>query len=414
MLMFFIVVGLFAAYKVPYEPKQRLLVIMVGGFRPDYVTRDQGNLIGFPRMRYEGVRAESVIPVFPSDSYPNWYSAATGLYPESTGIFHRRFFNRTTNDLLIPKIEPIWARAIRKGLNATVLYWDGCQLDFLDDASKAPRDKKMGILTCVPIKEDWNSSSVFREFTRTLYSILDDFVRDRTSLAMIYYPIIDVIGHKYGPDSEETFNAVRDFDLIIYNLLNHLDRRQLQSSANVYVLSDHGMSTPKHKIKLGNYVNLHEVKVLIGDRYARGKGTFAMITPHNQSFTDVIYNSLHGQEIEGLHVYLKEEVPFGFHVKHNDQVWPIIIRAHPDYYIDATEHPDLKDMEPVGFHGYFSHEFDEMRGIMYAVGPKFKRSFKGGHIEQVDHYQLFCHIMKIRAKPNNGSWVRVRDFIETY
>ena len=80
LLLFFVVVALFAFYKVPYEPKQRLLVLMLGGFRHDYVTRDQANLIGFPRLRMEGVKAKYLIPVFPSDSYPNWFTVTTGLY----------------------------------------------------------------------------------------------------------------------------------------------------------------------------------------------------------------------------------------------------------------------------------------------------------------------------------------------
>jgi len=416
LIAFFIVVALFATYKVPYEPKQRLLVLMIGGFRHDYVIRDQANLIGFPRLRVEGVRAEYLTPVFPSDSYPNWYTAATGLYPESTGIFNRKFFNRTTKELYIPKIEPVWTRAMRKGLNSTVLYWDGCQLDFLENKTSPGQAKKLGTLTCIPNKDDWDSNTIFRDFTRILYSILDDFVKDRTSLAMVYYPIIDMVGHRFGPDSNETINAVRDIDLIIYNLLNQLDRRQLTRSANVYVLSDHGMSAPKHRILLENYVNLHEVKIWIGDLYARGKGTFGMILPHNPNHTESIYHYLHAQEIEGLHVYKKEDIPFGFHVKYSDKIGPIVIRAHPDYYIDATNYTetDTKTEGAIGFHGYFPHEFDDMNGIMYAVGPSFRRGFRGGPIEQVDHYQLFCHVMRIRAKPNNGSWVRVRDFIETY
>lgn len=80
LFLFFVVVALFAVYKVPYEPKQRLLVLMLGGFRHDYVLRDQSSLIGFPRLQMEGVRAEHLIPAFPSDSYPNWFTAATGLH----------------------------------------------------------------------------------------------------------------------------------------------------------------------------------------------------------------------------------------------------------------------------------------------------------------------------------------------
>lgn len=94
LLLFFVVVALFAVYKVPYEPKQRLLVIMLGGFRHDYVTRDQANLIGFPRLRMEGVKAKYLIPVFPSDSYPNWFTVVTGLYVSRKLILFHIFIQK--------------------------------------------------------------------------------------------------------------------------------------------------------------------------------------------------------------------------------------------------------------------------------------------------------------------------------
>lgn len=315
-------------------------------------------------------------------------------------------------------IEPIWTRAIRKGFNATVLYWDGCQINFVPpDLLNRTRSVKLGNLTCIPHKDDWNSPDMFHSFTRTLYSLLDDFAKDRLTLAMVHYPLIDTLGHKYGPDSNETIRAVREIDMLIYNLLNQRDRRSLQKTTNIYVLSDHGMSYPTNEIKLREYVDMSRVKVSIGDLYAKGRGTFGMIWPIDEKETDQIYDSLHGQEIEGLHVYLKEEIPFGFHVKLNKDVWPIMIRAHPGYYIDALDEtePRGRQRKPrIGFHGYFPDEFHDMYGIMYAAGPSFRKGFIGGPLYQVDHYQLFCHMLKIRARPNNGTWAHVRDLIETY
>lgn len=432
LIVFFIVVALFATYKVPYEPKQKLLILMIGGFRHDYFSRDASSLIGFSRLRLEGASAHYLMPVFPSDSYPNWYTAATGLYPEKHGIVNRKFYDRETGQLHVDNLEPIWTQAVARGINTTVLYWDGCQLPFnvtsdreVSSSLSSSKIKssavngKSGALTCEPVRHDWNSSHILREFTRTLYSVLDDFAKDRTTLALVYYPQVDYVGHKYGPDSLETVNAVRDIDLIIYNLLNQIERRSLTKSTNLYVLSDHGMSAPSRAIKLEHYVNLAEVKVSIGDRFAKGKGTFGMIQPHNSSRVEFIYNSLFGQDIEGLNVYLKENIPFGFHVKYLHKLWPIVIRADPDYYIDATDHATSEAVsdnaiDAIGFHGYFPQEFEDMRGMTHALGPVFRRGYKGGHIEQVDHYQLWCHVLKMRAKPNNGSWARVRDFIETY
>lgn len=55
---------------------QKLIVILADGIRHDYVN--QPNLVGFPRMAKNGARAQYVQPIFPANSYPNWYTIVTG------------------------------------------------------------------------------------------------------------------------------------------------------------------------------------------------------------------------------------------------------------------------------------------------------------------------------------------------
>ncbi len=53
----------------------KLILILLDGFRWDYF---QPNHVGFHQMFQEGVKAEYLQPVFPSVSYTNYYSIATG------------------------------------------------------------------------------------------------------------------------------------------------------------------------------------------------------------------------------------------------------------------------------------------------------------------------------------------------
>ena len=41
----------------------------------------------------DGVRAEGLIPVFVSKTFPNHYSIATGLYPENHGLIGNHFYD---------------------------------------------------------------------------------------------------------------------------------------------------------------------------------------------------------------------------------------------------------------------------------------------------------------------------------
>ena len=58
----------------------RLLLILLDGFRWDYLEQDGHMLPGFQSILLQGVQAEYMIPVYPTLSYPNYYSIMTGQF----------------------------------------------------------------------------------------------------------------------------------------------------------------------------------------------------------------------------------------------------------------------------------------------------------------------------------------------
>ncbi|MBK8391657.1 MAG: alkaline phosphatase family protein [Saprospiraceae bacterium] len=69
--------------------KPYVVLISLDGFRWDYVEKYQPpHLTNFIK---NGVQAESLIPSFPSKTFPNHYSIATGLYPENHRIIGNAF-----------------------------------------------------------------------------------------------------------------------------------------------------------------------------------------------------------------------------------------------------------------------------------------------------------------------------------
>ena len=60
--------------------KPYLILISLDGFRWDYAEKYKPpHLSNFIKG---GVKAESLIPCFPSKTFPNHYSIATGMYPD--------------------------------------------------------------------------------------------------------------------------------------------------------------------------------------------------------------------------------------------------------------------------------------------------------------------------------------------
>jgi hypothetical protein len=109
--------------KSPY-----MIFISADGFRYDYAEKYKAkNLL---KQANEGVKATSMIPVFPSSTGPNHYSLVTGLYPVHNGIIGNSFYDPVrkklkdgTNTWL--KNDPIWISAEKQGMVTASLGFIG-------------------------------------------------------------------------------------------------------------------------------------------------------------------------------------------------------------------------------------------------------------------------------------------------
>lgn len=82
-----------------------------------------------------------------------------------------------------------------------------------------------------------------RIFSPTAESLVSNLVKvmerpNRPNLVVVYYPDVDVLGHKYGPDSPEQLQAIQNFA----SLLTELCRSAITDSGKMILLltADHG------------------------------------------------------------------------------------------------------------------------------------------------------------------------------
>jgi len=118
------------------ENKGRATVILsLDGFRWDYPLKTcTPNL---DKMAREGVKAVSLIPSFPSKTFPNHYTIATGLVPDHHGLVNNSFYDTVLKKSYSignkdarfnPKFyggEPIWVTAAKQGVLTASFYWVG-------------------------------------------------------------------------------------------------------------------------------------------------------------------------------------------------------------------------------------------------------------------------------------------------
>jgi predicted AlkP superfamily pyrophosphatase or phosphodiesterase len=87
--------------------------------------------------RYLGKKG--MYPSYPSITFPNHYTIATGLYPSHTGIVDNVFYDPHDEKYIIgtPSIldgswykgEPLWSLAEKQGMLAASLFWVGSESD---------------------------------------------------------------------------------------------------------------------------------------------------------------------------------------------------------------------------------------------------------------------------------------------
>lgn len=88
-----------------------VILVSIDGFRPDYLKRNDTPTLN--ELAADGVRAQSMKPAFPTLTFPNHYTLATGLYPDHHGIVNNRFVDPETGAAFVYKerdavSDPAW------------------------------------------------------------------------------------------------------------------------------------------------------------------------------------------------------------------------------------------------------------------------------------------------------------------
>ena len=119
------------------SPAPRVLVLAsLDGFRAAYL--DRGVTPNLAALARRGVRARRMISSFPSKTFPNHYSIATGLYPGHHGIVANHVWDAALGAFSMDNRkavqdgrwwggEPIWITAERSGLRTAPLFWPGTE-----------------------------------------------------------------------------------------------------------------------------------------------------------------------------------------------------------------------------------------------------------------------------------------------
>ena len=362
-----------------------IVLVSIDGFRWDYP--DQFATPAIDRLIANGVRAHSLRPVYPTVTFPNHYSIATGLNPSNHGIVANAFPSRdglrwySLNDRAAVRDgswyggEPVWVAAEASGLVAATYFFVGSEAEIagIRPTYWEPFDAGVPGATRVDQVLQW-------------LNMPDE---TRPHLITLYFGSIDSTGHEFGPGSVQIEAEVAAVDQLIGQLLDGIDQSPVSQETYVILVSDHGMSTHipgSTDLVLTDVVDLTDISVVGGTSYAFLY--FDQEDPNRAAgIRDAINSSWqHGQ------AWLRDDAPAGWAITPTSRFPDVIVQADDRYRV-ARDPARLAQL-PVGLHGW-APGFPDMDGVFIASGPRLPRGVAVDAASVLDVYPLLLEILEI-------------------
>jgi alkaline phosphatase D len=382
-----ICLGLIPVHDVWAQQKPYVIMISFDGFRWDYP--EKAGLKTFDSLATVGVKAAFLKPAFPSVTFPNHYTMATGLYPDHHGIVANNFYDpvlgkrysignrKAVEDSSFYGGEPIWVTAEKQGIRTASFFWVG---------SEAP---VKGIQPSFWKK--YQEKTSFSDRVDTVLTWLSLPENQRPHLILFYYHEPDASGHNLGPESEEIKPVLQDLDRKLSGFIQKLKTLSYFPEINLIVTADHGMqTTPEDKaILLTDYLD--------PGLFDRIEGSSPVLLFKAKSGKmDEAYQAL--LKTPHVQVWKSAMVPEKFHYGKNPRRLDFVMLADSAWtLIRDSGYPKSK-----GAHGYDPDNMN-MRAIFYAAGPAFKQGYRSEGFNDIDLYQLISRILGFRPAEVDGT-----------
>jgi predicted AlkP superfamily pyrophosphatase or phosphodiesterase len=364
-----------------------LVLISIDGFSWDYMSLYPTPALD--RIAGSGVRAESLRPVFPSLTFPNHYSIATGLYPSEHGIVHNHFPDETRDewyhlwdrssveDARWYGGEPIWVTVEKSGLVSAAYYFVGTEAAIRGvspshwhsfDASVPGSDRVAQVI-------DWLNWPAER----------------RPRLITLYFEHVDTAGHNFGRGSPELAAAVAEVDTNIGRLLDAIAGMDLAGEVYVLVVSDHGQANyvnPEATFVLRDHIDLEGLDVTAGGAYA----WIYQQQPDPERALE-IRDTINEAWAHG-HAVLRDEAPTEWRIDDSPRFPEVFVVPELGYGVVAEQ--EAVQRLKKGDHGWDPSN-KAMHGIFLASGPALPRGVTIGQVSVVEIYPLLLELLQIDA-----------------
>jgi predicted AlkP superfamily pyrophosphatase or phosphodiesterase len=395
----FLLLIIFLSELVPtysQEKDQYVILISLDGYRYDYTQRFQPENIS--RFIKNGTAAESLIPSFPSKTFPNHYTIATGMKPENHGLVDNAFYEPEKEQVYVINNReivqdgywyggtPLWVLAQQHGLIAASYFFVG---------TEAP---VQGIQPTYFYNYDAEVTNLTR--ISKVFEWLELPEEERPRLITLYFSDMDDIGHRYGPDNNKQIGSkLWKLDRELGSLFEGL--KSLDLDINVFLVSDHGMTNiPKE-----NLLNLDHITEGI-DAKVVNNGALAHLYLNNPLDIEEVYLKINAKEGPFKAVKVKDQEYYRNFKNYPNRLGDILVIPDLGFYLATTvgmvgyqNRSAMFKTNVFGEHG-FSPGYKDMHGIFYANGPKIKEGLVINSFQNIHIYPLICQILDLPIPEN--------------
>ncbi|XP_069051016.1 autotaxin isoform X4 [Lepisosteus oculatus] len=383
-----------------------LILVSVDGFRASYMKKGNTVIPNIDKLRTCGTHAPYMRPMYPTKTYPNLYTLATGLYPESHGIIgnsmHDPVFDANFNFRGREKLnhrwwggQPIWITSVKQGVKAGTFFWP----------------------VVIPLER--------RVLTILHWLHLPD--NERPYVYAFHSEQPDIFGHRLGPLSSELNNPLKEIDRVVGQLMDGLKQMKLHRCVNVILVGDHGMEEANcdRTEFLSSYLpNVDDIILIPGSL-----GRIRSRSPNNSKYDPkaIVANLTCKKADQHFKPYLKQHLPKRLHYANNRRIedihllverkWHVardMLESSIKNHLEPCSHLDYSLRKPAegkkhpgkcafyGDHGY-DNKINSMQTIFLAYGPTFKYKTKVPPFENIELYNVMCDLLGLKPAPNNGT-----------
>ena len=388
----------------PAVAKPIVILVSIDGWRADYFARF--NPKNLRRLAASGVRAEGLIPQFPSKTFPNHYTLVTGLRLPHHGIVSNNMVDpelpgrfsmanrEVTKDPRWWAGEPFWNTVERQGGVAAAMFWPGSEtaINGRQPTFWMPFDDTLPHEARIARLLEWLALPEGRQ----------------PSFLTLYFSDVDTTGHRYGPDSAEVRAAAAAVDASIGRLIAGVASAGLASRVNFVVVSDHGMArvTKDRVIVLDDFIDPQTVDVL-------DWSPVLALAPRDGD-VERLYRALKGRH-PAFDVYRSSEIPAEYGPLAGHPPVPPVVGIAKEGYAIASRREFEHWNEPGtpltnGNHGYDPRR-PSMWGLFVASGPGVASRGVVKPFENIHVYDFLCGLLRVQPAPNDGDPAVTRSFL---